>query len=710
MIIALAGNPNSGKTTLFNALTGSNQYVGNWAGVTVEKKEGTLKKHPDVMIQDLPGIYSLSPYSPEELIAREWLVSEKPDAIINIIDASSLERNLYLTSQLAELQIPMAAALNMMDLVEAVGDTIDDKELSKRLGCPVVRMKASSGQGCLEAAQTALQQAKEKKLPNPAVFDGKLEEMLAALSKQLPEESRNRYLTVKAFEKDDEALKAFKLSEADRQKIEEIRHRAEQSFDDDAQSIIADQRYQWISRILDGIHHKKMTHTLSVSDRIDLIMTNRFLALPIFAAVMGLVYWLALSTAGSWMTDWVNDVFVAEWCQGTMRTFLESIHASDWIVSLVTDGIIGGIGAPLGFIPQMAVVFLCLSFLEDCGYMARIAFIMDRLFRKMGLSGKSFISFMVSSGCGIPGILAARTIEEERDRRMTMIVTTSMPCGAKLPVIALIAGALMGSSDAWWIAWAAYLGGIAAIIVSALILKHMKRFAGQAAPFIMELPAYHWPKPANVLRQTGLRCWHFIRKAGTVIFACCVITWFLASFGFGQDGFGLVDAPDSLLAAIGNGLAILFAPLGWGNWQAAAASLSGFIAKENIVSTMGILTDVLDETGEDPALWAAVMSMFANGMAAFSFLLFNMLDAPCLAAISTMVREMNDRKWAAFALAWQMFYAYSISLIVYQLGCWIVYGTFGFWTAAALLLLAWYCWMIFKPVPEQKQVLSTQAV
>lgn len=703
MIIALAGNPNSGKTTLFNALTGSNQYVGNWPGVTVEKKEGKLKKDASVIIQDLPGIYSLSPYSPEERVTRQWLASSDCEAIINIVDASSLERNLYLTSQLLELQIPVVVALNMMDIVTKRGDTIDVKALSRKLGCPVVEMSAANGKGCMEAAQTAIEAAKARTLLHPAEFAKPVENAIAAVKAILPESRLARYDAIKVLENDTNVMESLHLSDAVKNKAAKIRIALENQEDDDAEAIITDQRYQWIASILNGIYQKKDDQALSISDKIDRIITNRWLALPIFAIVMGIVYWLALSTVGTWMTDWVNDVFVGEWCQGGMTALLEGMHASDWVISLVVDGIIGGIGAPLGFVPQMSIVFLCLSFLEDCGYMSRIAFIMDRVFRKMGLSGKSFISFMVSTGCGIPGIMSARTIEEERDRRMTMIVTTSMPCGAKLPVIALFAGALLGYTDAWWIAWATYLFGIFAIIISALVLKHTRMFAGEPAPFIMELPAYHMPKMMNVLRQTWERCWHFIKKAGTIIFACCVVTWFLVSFGFGPEGFGLVDVQDSLLANIGNFLAVLFVPLGWGSWQSVASSLSGFVAKENIVSTMGILVDVLDDTGEDPALWAAIMQMFPSALAAVSFLIFNMLDAPCLAAVSTMAKEMNSRKWSIFAVAWQMFYAYTMALIVYQLGTWMTTSAFGFWTIVALVLLAWYLWMIFKPVDSVRK-------
>ena len=699
--IALAGNPNSGKTTLFNALTGSNQYVGNWPGVTVEKKEGRLKGQSEIVIQDLPGIYSLSPYTPEEVVTRNYLIHEKPNAILNIVDASTLERNLYLTSQLLELNLPVVVALNMMDIVRKQNDKIDVKALSKRLGCPVVELSAASGQGIDEVSKAAIAAALGKKTPNVSEFSKPVEDVLSAIEALLPKSDESRWYAIKVFENDEKVLDELKLDAASLNKIKALREGLETEMDDDAESIITDERYTWIAGILDGVYKKNRTHTLSISDKIDKIVTNRWLALPIFVLVMGLVYYLSISTIGTYCTDWVNDVFVPEWCQANMTTFLESLHASDGVISLVVDGIIGGLGAPLGFVPQMAVIFLCLSFLEDCGYMSRIAFIMDRIFRRFGLSGKSFISFMVSTGCGVPGIMAARTIEEERDRKMTMIVTTSMPCGAKLPIIALIAGAIMGGADAWWIAWATYIFGIFAIILSALILKHTKMFAGEPAPFIMELPAYHWPRLNNVLRQTWQRCWHFIKKVGTILFACCVVTWFLLTYGFTADGFGMVDeVGQSLMATIGGWIAPLFAPLGWGNWQATAASLSGFVAKEQIVSTMGVLVHVLDDTGEDPALWTAVMTMFPSAWAALSFLAFNLLDAPCLAAISTLAKEMNDRKWTWFAIGWQMFYAYTVALIIYQLGTWFTGGGFGIGTVAALIVLGWYTYMIFKPMKK----------
>lgn len=700
--IALAGNPNSGKTTLFNALTRSNQYVGNWPGVTVEKKEGYLKGNKEIIIQDLPGIYSLSPYTPEEVVTRKYLIHEKSNAILNIVDASSLERNLYLTSQLLELDIPVVVALNMMDVVKRNKERIDTAELSKRLNCPVIEMSAANSNGIDEAAKIVVQTALAGKKPTHADFDSAIETALAEIESLLDVKNDSRWYAIKVLENDSGILQELNLSPATVAKISKIREQLESELDDDAESIITDGRYNWIARTLQGIYEKKQAHATTLSDKIDRIVTNRWLALPIFVLVMGLVYYLALSTVGTYLTDWVNDVFVAEWCQGGMTAFLESLNASDQTISLIVDGIIGGIGAPLGFVPQMAIIFLCLSFLEDCGYMSRIAFIMDRIFRRFGLSGKSFISFMVSTGCGVPGIMAARTIEEERDRRMTMIVTTSMPCGAKLPVIALFAGAILGNDGGWWIAWATYIFGIFAIILSALVLKHTKMFAGDPAPFIMELPAYHLPKIRNVLRQTGQRCAHFLKKAGTILFACCVVTWFLVSYGFGPEGFGLVEeAGSSLLAMIGGWIAPLFAPLGWGNWQATASALSGFIAKEQIVSTMGVLVNVADDTGLDPALWQAVALMFPSAAGAASFLLFNLLDAPCLAAISTVAKEMNSKKWTWFAIGWQMFYAYSISLMVYQLWTWAATGQFGFWTLVALAVAGFYLYMIFRPVQKK---------
>ncbi len=696
--IALAGNPNCGKTTIFNALTGSSQYVGNWPGVTVEKKEGIYKGESNIKIQDLPGIYSLSPYSPEERVSRTYLSDQKPDAILNVVDATNIERNLYLTSQLLELGLPMVVALNMMDLVRKQQDQINIQELSHKLGCPIIEVSAIHKEGLEEAMKAIVQVVNQHQVPHPTQFSSSVEKAIAQVEDLLPQEDDNRYLAIKVLEKDEPILDSLHLSLRDQEKVNAIRTQLEQTMDDDAESIITNERYEWIAQVLAKTWKKNTTHTLSISERIDQILTNRFLALPIFALIMAVVYYLAISTVGTWATDWINDVLIGEWAQGGMSAFLESIHASDWVISLIVDGIIGGLGAPLGFLPQMAVIFLALSFLEDCGYMSRIAFIMDRVFRRFGLSGKSFISFMVSTGCGVPGIMAARTIEEERDRKMTMIVTTSMPCGAKLPIIALMAGAILGNGESWWIAWATYMFGIVAIILSAIVLKHTKAFEGEAAPFIMELPAYHWPRVVNVLRQTWQRCWHFLKKAGTILFACCAVTWFLLSFGFDEAGFGLVETQDSLLAILSGWIAPIFAPLGFANWQATAAALSGFVAKEQIVSTIGILANVADDSTANPELLAAVTTMFPSALAAVSFLIFNLLDAPCLAAISTLAKEMNSLKWTLFSVSWQMFYAYTVALMVYQLGTWLTTGVFGLGTILALLVLAWYIYQIFKPL------------
>lgn len=705
--IALAGNPNAGKTTIFNALTGSSQYVGNWPGVTVEKKEGIYKGESNVKIQDLPGIYSLSPYSPEERVSRTYLSDQKPDAILNVVDATHIERNLYLTSQLLELGIPMVVALNMMDLVRKQKDEINVQKLSQKLGCPVIEVSAIRKEGLNEAMKAAIQVATTDQIPHTAQFSMPVEKAIEQVQNVLPQS--NRYIAIKILENDELVQKSLNLSSTQKEKLEAIRSQLEKEMDDDGEGIFTNERYEWITGVLKDCWHKNTTNTLSISERIDQILTNRFLALPIFALIMALVYYISIATVGTWATDWINDVFVDEWAKGGMTTFLESVHASNWIISLVVDGIIGGIGAPLGFLPQMAVVFLALSFLEDCGYMSRIAFIMDRIFCRFGLSGKSFISFMVSTGCGVPGILATRTIEEERDRKMTMIVTTSMPCGAKLPVIALIAGTILGNGDSWWIAWATYMFGIGAIILSALVLKHTKAFEGEVAPFIMELPAYHWPRINNVLRQTWQRCWHFLKKAGTILFACCTVTWFLLSFGLSNEGFGLVETQDSLLAIFSGWISPIFAPLGFGNWQATVAALSGFVAKEQIVSTMGILANVADDSTSNPELLAAMSTMFPSALAAISFLIFNLLDAPCVAAISTLAKEMNSLKWTLFSVGWQMFYAYSVALMVYQLGTWLTTGIFNIGTILALLLLVWYIYQIFKPALKRKTKLKASS-
>lgn len=705
--IALAGNPNCGKTTIFNALTGSNQYVGNWPGVTVEKKEGKLKSHPDVTLTDLPGIYSLSPYSLDEVVARNYLIEERPNVIINMIDATNLERNLYLTTQLLELGIPVVVALNMMDVVTERGDHIDTQILRQQLGCPIIEISALKQQGLLELIEEALQAGKKKAPMYRSIFEGPLQEAIETIStfliKQYPMNAH--WYAIKYLEQDEKILETAPLTTAQSDKVEELRAWIETTLDDDAESCITNARYQFITTMMHHGYHKKQTG-LSLSDKIDNIVTNRWLALPIFALIMILVYYVSVTSLGTLVTDWFNDTLVAETIQPAVSGFLMQIGASDWINSLVVDGVIGGLGAPLGFVPQMAILFLFLSILEDCGYMSRVAFIMDRAFRRFGLSGKSFIPLMISSGCGVPGIMACKTIENEKDRRLTMMTTTFVPCGAKLPVIALMAGAILGGS--WWMTPLMYFIGIGAVILSAVILKKTAMFAGDPSPFIMELPSYHLPNAKGVIRHVWDRVWSFIKKAGTILFLCCVVMWFLGSFGFDQGSFGLVEEDSSLLASIGGFIAPIFAPLGFGNWQAVAASLSGFVAKEGIVSTIGVVLG-LGEAGEgDPSLWTAVMTMFPSGMAAFSFLLFNMLDSPCLAAISTVAKEMNSKKWTWFTIAFQTVFAYTVTFMVYQIGSWIAYGTFHAMTVIALLILLVYIYLIVRPSPEKKAYLSSK--
>jgi ferrous iron transport protein B len=590
--IALAGNPNCGKTTLFNNLTGSNQYVGNWPGVTVEKKEGRLKNHKDVIIQDLPGIYSLSPYTLEEVVTRNYLVNEKPDAILNIVDGTNIERNLYLTTQLVEIGIPVVIAINMMDLVRKNGDNIDIKKLGDALGCKVIEISALKNESTLEAAELCLEAAKAEKKELPHVFTGSVEHAIAHIEESIQnivDKQELRWYSIKIFERDSKALEQLTIDSATMAHMEAHIKDCEKELDDDAESIITNQRYTYITDLIAKTVKKgKQPGALTTSDKIDRIVTNRWLALPIFAAVMFFVYYIAVSTVGTVVTDWTNDVLFGEWIGGGAETLLTNMGASDWVISLVVDGIIGGIGAPMGFVPQMAIVFLFLSFLEDVGYMARVAFIMDRIFRKFGLSGKSFIPFLISSGCGVPGIMSTRTIESEQDRRMTMITTTMIPCGAKLPVIALIAGYLMGG--AWWMTPVMYFAGIALVIIYCIILKKTKFFSGDPVPFVMELPAYHLPSLKGILLHVWERVWAFIKKAGTILFLCCAVMWFLGSFGVVDGAFGLVDTADSLLATIGGVLAPIFAPLGFGTWQAVASSLSGFVAKEGIVSTMSLLS------------------------------------------------------------------------------------------------------------------------
>ena len=704
--IALAGNPNCGKTTLFNNLTGANQYVGNWPGVTVEKKEGTLRGHKDVIIQDLPGIYSLSPYTLEEVVARGYLVNEKPDAILNIVDGTNIERNLYLTTQLIELGIPVVMAINMIDLVRKNGDNIDLKKLGDEIGCTVVEMSALKGEGSMEAAEAAIKAAQGGKAVNlPHVFTGSVEHAIAHIEESIQGKVDDRFLrwySVKVFERDEKVEEELKLDSALKAHLEEHIQDCEKEMDDDAESIITNQRYSYINKVVTkAVRKKARKDQLSTSDKIDRIVTNRILALPIFVVVMTLVYYISVSTLCTIVTDWTNDTLFGEWIQPAVQGFLENVGAADWVISLVVDGIIGGLAAPIGFAPQMAIVFFFLSILEDCGYMARVAFIMDRIFRKFGLSGKSFIPFLISSGCGVPGIMASRTIENEKDRRMTMITTTAIPCGAKLPVIALIAGFLMGG--AWWVAPVMYFSGIIMVIVCCIILKKTKMFAGDPAPFVMELPQYHIPSIKGVLLHVWERVWSFLKKAGTILFVCCAVMWFLGSFGV-QDGvFGLVDTEYCFLAYIGRPLSYIFMPLGFGTWQAVASSLSGFVAKEGIVSTMGVLAGLGEVEEYASEMHNAFAAFFPSSIAAVSFLFFNMFDSPCLAAISTMAKEMGSKKWMAFALIFQNVMAYCVALMVYQIGGMIIGEVaFSAATIAAFVVLVVILFLLFRPDPNKK--------
>ena len=704
--IALAGNPNCGKTTLFNNLTGSNQYVGNWPGVTVEKKEGKLKGDKDVIIQDLPGIYSLSPYTLEEVVSRNYLVKEKPDAILNIIDGTNIERNLYLTTQLIELGIPVVMAVNMIDLVRKNGDTIDLKKLSAELGCQAVEISALKGEGTEAAAKAAVAAAKAAKTGElPHVFTGSVEHAIAHIEESIQGKVEPRFLrwyAVKLFERDEKVLAELKLDKALVEHIDEHIRDCETEMDDDAESIITNQRYAYINTVVHkAVKKKARKDNLTVSDKIDQIVTNRVLALPIFAVIMCVVYYIAVSSLGGIVTDWTNDTLFGTWIQPGVQTLLENAGAADWVVSLVVDGIIGGLAAPIGFAPQMAIVFFFLSILEDCGYMARVAFIMDRLFRRFGLSGKSFIPFLISSGCGVPGIMATRTIENEKDRRMTMITTTLIPCGAKLPVIALIAGFLLGG--AWWMAPVMYFAGIALVVISCIIMKKSKAFAGDPAPFVMELPAYHIPSAKGVLLHVWERVWAFLKKAGTILFLCCAVMWFLASFGIADGVFGLVETEDSFLAVIGGVLAPIFAPLGFGTWQAVASSLSGFVAKEGIVSTMGVLAGLGEVEEYLTDMHAAFAQFFPTSIAAVSFMVFNCFDSPCLAAISTMAREIGGGKKLAYALLYQNIQAWLVALMVYQLGG-LITGEVAFnaFTVVAVIVLVGYLYALFRPDQNAK--------
>ncbi len=716
--IALAGNPNCGKTTLFNALTGSNQYVGNWPGVTVEKKEGRLKGNKDVVIQDLPGIYSLSPYTLEEVVARGYLVNEKPDAILNIVDGTNIERNLYLTTQLIELGIPVVVAVNMIDLVRKNGDKIDLKKLGEALGCDVVEMSALKNEGGMEAAQRcvrAAQRAKgqsEKELPH--VFTGSVEHAIAHIEESIAGkvDARNlRWYAIKVFERDEKVLAELELDSSLKKHLEEHIRDCEKELDDDAESIITNQRYAYINKVVEkAVKKKAALHSLSTSDKIDKIVTNRILALPIFIVVMYVVYWVAMGPFGTFLTDWTNDVLGSAWMTEGSRSLLTSWGTADWLTGLVSDGIVAGVGAVLGFVPQMLVLFLMLSVLEDIGYMARVAFIMDRIFRKFGLSGKSFIPMLIGSGCGVPGVMASRTIENERDRRMTIMTTTFVPCGAKMPIVGLFAGALFGGSGL--VAVSAYFIGIGAIILSGIILKKTKMFAGDPAPFVMELPAYHVPAAVNVLRATWERGWSFIKRAGTIILASSIILWFLQGFGFVDGQFTMVeDNNSSILAAIGSAICIIFAPLGFGDWQSTVAVFTGLIAKENVVSTFGVLFGVGSEVAEDdPSLWTAVAAHYTPLMA-YSFMIFNLLCAPCFAAMGAIKREMNNWKWTLGAIGYMCGLAYVVSFIVYQIGSLFVGGGFGIGTVIAILAVIAIIYLLVRRNPyDEEHLHSVSAV
>ena len=715
--IALAGNPNCGKTTLFNALTGSNQFVGNWPGVTVEKKEGKLKGHKDVILMDLPGIYSLSPYTLEEVVARNYLISERPDAILNIVDGTNIERNLYLSTQLMELGIPVVMAVNMMDILEKTGDKIHIDKLAKKLGCEVVEISALKGTGISEAAQRVVSLAQKKETITPVhEFAPEVEEVIQQVEGRLGsdiKEEQKRFFAIKLLEKDDKIASQMTMLPDVTADIK----RLEEQFDDDTESIITNERYTYISSIIDGCCTKNREKTLTVSDKIDRVVTNRFLALPIFAAVMFLVYYVSVTTVGAWATDWVNDgVFADGWNLFGIEALyipsipeligngLDAIGCADWLSGLILDGIVAGVGAVLGFVPQMLVLFIFLAFLESCGYMARVAFIMDRIFRKFGLSGKSFIPMLIGSGCGVPGIMASRTIENDRDRKMTIMTTTFVPCGAKLPIIALIAGALF--NGAWWVSPSAYFVGIAAIICSGIILKKTKLFAGDPAPFVMELPAYHMPTVSNILRSMWERGWSFIKKAGTIILLSTIVLWFLMSFGWSDGKFGMLEAEqldESILASIGGIIAPLFAPLGWGDWKMAVAAVSGLIAKENVVGTFGILFGFAEVAEDGTEIWGMLAGSM-TAIAAYSFLIFNLLCAPCFAAMGAIKREMNNTKWFLIAIGYQTGLAYIVSLCVYQIGILFAGGTFGIWTIVAVLLVAGFIYLLFRPYKESKML------
>ena len=712
--IALAGNPNCGKTTMFNALTGANQYVGNWPGVTVEKKEGKLKgkkgKGEDIIVTDLPGIYSLSPYTLEEVVSRDYVLKENPDVIIDLVDATNIERNLSLTTQLIETGVPVVIALNMADLLEKRGIKIDTKRLSMLLDCPIIETSALRGEGLDKLIDEAVKVAKSSKVDLPKeIFSKDMEAAIDEVKGVLPTsvtDDKKRWYAVKFLENDEKVKEAMKLSASGQSLVDTKRQELEKQHDDDMESIVTDERYKFIQKIVNTTV-KKAKDKLTVSDKIDRIVTNRILGIPIFVAVMWLVYYVSVTTVGTFVTDWTNDVFVVA-IQDFFTNILTSIGAGDLVMGLVVDGIIGGLGAVLGFVPQMAILFLFLSILEDCGYMVRIAFVMDRVFRHFGLSGKSFIPLLISSGCGIPGIMASKTIEQDNDRRLTIMTATFIPCGAKLPVIALmggvIAGETAGYAESSFIAPLMYFIGIVAVLVAAIILKKTKPFSGKPAPFVMELPQYHIPQVKTVLLHVWERLKGFIIKAGTILFLACVVMWFLGGFGFTDGGFGMVeDSADSLMAAIGGVIAPIFAPLGFGEWQPVAASISGFTAKEAIVSTMGVLANVAGDTEDAVNVAAGVASWFPTGIAAFSFLMFNLLDSPCLAAIATMAKEMNDRKWFWFAILFQNIFAYVVCLCFYQIGSFVTGGAFGFGTVVGFVVLIVMLFLLFRPDPYKDQ-------
>ena len=701
--IALAGNPNCGKTTLFNALTGSNQFVGNWPGVTVEKKEGKLKGNKDVTIMDLPGIYSLSPYTLEEVVARNYLITERPDAILNIVDGTNIERNLYLSTQLMELGIPVVMAVNMMDIVTKNGDKIYIDKLGKKLGCEVVEISALKGTGIMEAANKAVAAASKETHTPVHEFSQAAEAAIASVSAKLGSdvaEDQKRFFAVKLLEKDDKIANQMKSVPDVSADIKAL----EDAFDDDTESIITNERYTYISSIIDECYKKNSKNKLTVSDKIDRVVTNRWAALPIFAVVMFLVYYVSVTSVGAILTDWTNDTLFGEWIIPGAQSFFESIGCADWLTGLIVDGVISGVGAVLGFVPQMLVLFLFLAFLEACGYMARVAFIMDRIFRKFGLSGKSFIPMLIGSGCGVPGVMASRTIENDRDRKMTIMTTTFIPCGAKLPIIALIAGAFF--DNAGWVAWSSYFVGVAAIICSGIILKKTKMFAGEPAPFVMELPAYHWPTVGNVLRSMWERGWSFIKKAGTIILLSTIILWFLMSFGWVDGSFGMLEAEqlnDSILSKIGSAIAWIFIPLGWTQggegWKMAVSAVSGLIAKENVVATFGLLFG-FSEVAEDGAeIWGNLAAVMTP-VAAYGYLVFNLLCAPCFAAMGAIKREMNNAKWFWFAIGYQCGLAYVVALCIYQIGTLITTGTFGIGTLVAFVCIAGILYLLFRPYKE----------